>query len=214
MKAPYKASLLRFLILLWLGMVAGPAIQADPVYGISVLDARGKESTAFVAGNKGKLLFVSSARSGKKVWSREVGGTRPHGLVMHLSRDGKSALLIHYYGVKSESLYWLSLAEGEAGAAKIPLEGFEKLVASTCNVDEAYIIETHFDIVKWDDRGRCHLKWRSSARLPDNYVEHTGIVTVTHDGTEAPKLTMGKFLINLPIEKMKSIKYLDLLDKE
>lgn len=214
MKAPCHVSLLRFLILIWMGMLACPAIQADPVYDLAVVDARGKESTAFTAGHKGRLLFVRSTRSGKKVWSREVGGTRPHDLSMHLSRDGQSALLIHYYGVKSQSLYWLSLVEGESGAAEIPLEGFEKLIASTCSVDEASIIDTFFDMVKWDDSGRCHLKWTSDVKLPDTYVHHTGIVTVSREGTEAPKLTMGRFLIDVPIEKMKFVKYLELLDKE
>jgi hypothetical protein len=97
---------------------------------------------------------------------------------------------------------------------KIPLEGISTLIASTCSVDEAAIIDTFFDMVIWDERGRCHLKWTSDVKLPDAYAHHTGIVTVSRDGAETPKLTMGKFLINLPIEKMKFIKYLELLDKE
>ena len=214
MKASCKASLLRYLILLWLGALVCPAIHADPVYDLSVVDTKGKESPTFTAGHKGRLLFVRSARSGKKVWSQEVGGTRPLDLFMHLSRDGQSALLIHSYGVKGQSLYWLSLSGDEPTAAQIPLEGFSKLIASTCTVDEEAIIDTFFDTVKWDDRGRCHLKWTSDVKLPDNYAHHTGIVTVSREGAEAPKLAMGKFLINLPIEKMKFIKYADLIDKE
>jgi hypothetical protein len=132
---------------------------------------------------------------------------------MNISPDRKHAVLFFNYGVKSQSLYWLSLPDGPPPESEIDLEQFPKKLAEASGASEQMLHDFWFDVMRWDKSGRCLLKWGCMVQADPEPTFDAGIAIVAAGDGKTPRLIFGPFVTGLTIKESGDAVYAKLLPK-
>lgn len=165
-----------------------------------------KGDPAFTAVRKGRDLKVIQATSGQIVWQTNAHPS-DHGddLFLYLAPGMKRALLMHQYGVRGQTLYWVAL-DKPGVFAELSDDVWRKTAAMAAGISsEGGFTDLSVQVVRWKSPDQCFLAWDLAFGETNPYF--AGVISVTFSGADniVPVLKAGPRKANMTLDESRRL---------
>lgn len=166
----------------------------------------GAKEDTFTVGKTESSLFVRNRETGMLVWECRIGAsTHGNDILFSVGPHQNNAILIHQYGVRGQSLFWVGLRRKPLDFVQLSTQTLEKIIADALGVNPEQLTDDNYEIRAWKSDRECILVWDCPLGNPDESSYNSGIVFISREGQSLPILTPGPHKLRMNFRQWKDL---------